>query len=66
MLALQAFGQGIRLEIGFGQIVVFDPLAGQDRPTIVDKRQQQPRFLPFVLGLDVIYNAAEFNVCVKT
>jgi hypothetical protein len=65
MLLLQTLGQHAFVESYRNEIVVGTTFTGEYRPAVINEREDQRFRGSFIFGLDVIGNAAEFNICIK-
>jgi hypothetical protein len=65
MLLLKARGENALVEAEFQKVVVRTPFAREDGPAVIDKSEDQRFGQSLIFGLDVIGDAAEFNICIK-
>jgi hypothetical protein len=65
MLTIETLVQFLFIKFTVREVVIRDTLARQDRPSIVDERNYQPRLQTFILGLNVVDGIFELYVCIK-
>jgi hypothetical protein len=66
VLFCKALAEGLFVKAFFDQVVIGRALSGQDRTAIVNKGQNYRSIEALVLGLNMICNAAKFDVGIES